>query len=99
MTPDYGAMARGLTRFGVAALRTETRLAARWLELVGGCGRRFADEAAARRAAEGASLGGVAGAAGVALRDYARGVAALPDLALLDLAADLDAARRAEAGR
>lgn len=92
MTPDYRRMRRDLRDLGIAALRTEARLIGRWAELVSRCGTRFADSLDARREAGAA---GVAAAAGDAARDYVRGLAAMPEIAMLDLAAELDAARRA----
>jgi hypothetical protein len=98
MTPDYGLMARGLRDFGVAALRTEARLLGRWLDLVSHCGSRFADGLDARAAVYGDRTAGALGAAGDAARDYMRGLASLPEVAMLDLAAELDAVRRASRG-
>lgn len=89
MTPDYKKMARGMADLGVAALRTEVRLFERWAGLVQHCHSRFA-EGLERRDGE----RGMLAAAGDAARCYVRGAASLPELAMMDLAVELDAVRR-----
>jgi hypothetical protein len=91
-------MARGLRDLGVAALRTEARLIGRWVDLVSLCGSRFAAGLDARAAAGEDRAAGALGAAGEAARDYMRGLASLPETAMLDLAAELDAVRRGAPG-
>lgn len=91
--PDYGAMARGVADLGLATVRVEARMFERWARLVGRCGSRLAE------GAEGGDAGGFVSAAGDAARDYARGLAGLPELAMLDLAAEVDAVRRGRKDR
>jgi hypothetical protein len=104
MTPDYRTMAAGMLDLGMAVLRTEARLLEHWAELVQECGTRFADDVDARRDAarqDGRAVGlvGYAGAAHGAARDYVRGVASLGEVAMLDLATDLDSVRAARRER
>lgn len=88
MRPNYGAMARGMVDLGFAAAKTEMRLLGRWANLAAGCGSEFLDNV---RDPEG---GSVVGAAGGAARSYVRGLASLPELAMMDLAVELAARRR-----
>ncbi len=89
MTPNYRAMARGMTDLGIAALRVEARLFGRWMGLVEHCGTRFADGLE-----RGDTGGGLLSAAGDAARGYVRGAASLPELAMMDLVTELDAVRQ-----
>lgn len=84
MSPDYREMARGMTHLAEAMLRTEARLLNRWLDLVSASGGQLAS---------GLSRDGSRGDVVEAARTYVRGAASLPELAMMDLVAELDAVR------
>lgn len=98
MTPDYRAMTVGLVDLGIAVRRAQVRLAAGWLDLARDCGARYAGEVGRRDGRNGGAPPGVvddADAARQAARDCLRGWMSLTEVAVLDVAAELDAIRAA----